>query len=88
MDKDAKDQVERLLRDVCSPLVHADGGELHLVRWEGEDVHLHLSGSCAGCPGASLTSDRIILPAVRSVSSKTRVVLTTGVRPPDGSRRV
>jgi Fe-S cluster biogenesis protein NfuA len=88
VDSEAREQVERLLREVLSPLVHADGGEMHLVRWDGEDVHIHLSGACAGCPGASLTGDGIIQPAIRSIAPKARVVLTTGVRPPDGARRV
>jgi len=88
VDSDARDQVERLLREVLSPLIHADGGEMHVVRWDGEDVHIHLSGACAGCPGATLTNEGIIVPAVRSVSPKARVVLTTGVRAPDGARRV
>ena len=88
MDNDAREQVERLLREVLSPLVHADGGEMHVVRWDGEDVHIHLSGACAGCPGATMTNDGIILPAVRSIVPKARVVLTTGIRAPEGARRV
>jgi Fe-S cluster biogenesis protein NfuA len=88
VDNDAREQIERLLREVLSPLVQADGGEMHLVRWDGEAVHIHLSGACAGCPGASLTNDGIILPAVRSVAPKARVVLTTGIRAPDGARRI
>jgi Fe-S cluster biogenesis protein NfuA len=88
VDNDAREQVERLLREVLAPLVHADGGEMHVVRWDGEDLHIHLSGACAGCPGASMTSDGIILPAVRSVAPKARVVLTTGVRAPDGAKRI
>jgi Fe-S cluster biogenesis protein NfuA len=88
MDTNAKDQIERLFSEVIARLVEADGGELHLVRWDGDDVHIHLSGACAGCPGASLTSDGVILPAIRSVSPKARVILTTGVRAPEGARKI
>ncbi len=88
MDTNAKDQIERLFADVIARLVEADGGELHLVGWDGDDVHIHLSGACAGCPGASLTSEGIILPAIRSVSPKARVILTTGVRAPEGARKI
>jgi Fe-S cluster biogenesis protein NfuA len=83
VDNSVKEQVEQILREVLAPLVKTDGGDMYLVRWDGEDVHIHLAGACAGCPGASLTSDSVILPAVRSVAPKARVVLTTGVRIPE-----
>ena len=88
MDENVKEQVERICREILAPLVATDGGEMHVVRFEGDDVHIHLSGVCAGCPGASLTGERMILPALRAAAPKIRVVLTTGVRPPEGSRRV
>jgi Fe-S cluster biogenesis protein NfuA len=48
-------------------------------------VHIHLSGACAGCPGAALTGNGIILAALRSAAPKVRLILTTGVRiPPHG----
>jgi Fe-S cluster biogenesis protein NfuA len=75
-----KEQLERLLRDTVAPLIAADGGEVHIVKFEGDEVHIHLSGACAGCPGASVTHAQIILPVLRAVSPKVRVVLTTGVR--------
>lgn len=88
MDNSIKEQVERILREVLAPLVKTDGGDMYLVRWDGEDIHIHLGGACAGCPGASLTSDSIILPAVHSVAPKARVVLTTGGRIPEGSLKL
>ena len=88
MDNNVKEQIERMMRDVLSPLVKSDGGEMYLVRWDGDDVHVHLAGACAGCPGASMTSDKVLQPAVRAVAPKARVVLTTGFRIPDGSRRL
>ena len=83
-----KEQIERLLREVLAPLVKTDGGEMYLVRWDGDDVHVHLAGACAGCPGSSMTADSILLPAVRAVAPKARIVLTTGFRVPDGAKRV
>jgi Fe-S cluster biogenesis protein NfuA len=88
VDTSIKQQVERILREVLAPLVKTDGGDMYLVRWEGEDVHIHLAGACAGCPGASMTNDSIILPAVRSVAPKAGVVVTTGVRIPDGALKL
>jgi Fe-S cluster biogenesis protein NfuA len=88
VDTSIKDQVERILREVLAPLVKTDGGDMYLVRWEGEDVHIHLAGACAGCPGASMTNDGVILPAVRSVAPKAGVIVTTGVRIPDGALKL
>ncbi len=61
---------------------------MFLVRFDGDDVHIHLGGSCAGCPGASLTSDKVILPALRTAAPKVRVVVTTGFRIPEGAERL
>lgn len=88
MDNNVRDQIERIFREVLSPLVKSDGGEMYLVRWDGDDVHVHLAGACSGCPGASMTSDNVIQPAVRSLAPKARVVLTTGFRIPDGAKKV
>ena len=82
MDERTKEQIERICREVVGPLVKTDGGELHIVRFEGDDVHIHLSGAYAGCPGASLTGNGIILAALRSAAPKVRLILTTGVRVP------
>jgi Fe-S cluster biogenesis protein NfuA len=88
VDNSVKDQVERIFHEVLSPLVKSDGGEMYLVRWDGDDVHVHLAGACAGCPGSSMTADNILLPAVRAVAPKARIVLTTGFRVPDGAKRI
>lgn len=60
---------------------------MYLVRIEGDDLHLHLAGTCAGCPGASITGDKVILPALRIAAPKIRLVVTTGVKVPDGAER-
>jgi Fe-S cluster biogenesis protein NfuA len=88
VDNSSKEQVERVFREVLAPLVKSDGGEMYLVRWDGDDVHVHLAGACAGCPGATMTSDTVLLPAVRSVAPKARIVLTTGFRVPEGAKRI
>ncbi len=89
----ALDDPDRILlvkacKDVLAPLVNADGGELYLVRLGPDDVHFHLAGTCAGCPGASLTRDAVITPIVRTVLPKVRVVVTTGFRIPQGAEKI
>lgn len=72
-----------MCREILAPLVRVDGGELQLLRFDGDDVHIHLSAACAGCPGATLTADKVIQPALSSIAPAVRVVLTTGVRKAD-----
>ena len=88
MDDSVRDQIAKVCREILAPIVRTDGGELYLVRFDGDDVHIHLAGTCAGCPGASITGDKVILPALRTASPKVRVVVTTGVRIPEGAERV
>ena len=88
MDESAKEQIGKLCREILAPLIRTDGGEMYLVRFDGDDVHIHLAGTCAGCPGASLTGDKVILPALRAAVPKVRIVVTTGVRPPDGAEKL
>jgi Fe-S cluster biogenesis protein NfuA len=89
-DADDEDDADllKLCHDVLAPLVAADGGVMYLVKAAGDDVHIHLTGTCAGCPGASLTRDGVIAPAVRTVKPKARVVVTTGYRVPDGAKKI
>ena len=70
--------VMKALSDFVVELVKADGGELYLVAATAEDVHLHLTGTCAGCPGANITRERLLEPAVRSAAPKANVKVTTG----------
>jgi Fe-S cluster biogenesis protein NfuA len=80
--------VMKALSDFVVDLVRADGGELYLVSATAEDVHLHLSGTCAGCPGANITRERLLEPAVRSAAPKASVKVTTGWNVPEGARKV
>ncbi len=87
-DPRENDAVVKLCHDVLAPLVAADGGVMHIVKTTADEVHLHLTGTCAGCPGASLTRDAVIAPAVRTVAPKARVVVTTGPRVPEGAKKI
>ncbi|MDP9033914.1 MAG: NifU family protein [Myxococcota bacterium] len=83
-----KEQIATICRDILAPMVASDAGHFYLVRIDGDDVHIHLAGTCAGCPGASLTGDKIILPALRTACPSVRLVLTTGARVPDGAQKL
>lgn len=79
------DQLLSLCRDVLAPLVRADGGELHIVAVEPEMLTLHLSGTCSGCPGVTLTTRGVLEPAVHALAPNVKVVVTSGVNIPDGA---
>jgi Fe-S cluster biogenesis protein NfuA len=86
--EDANKKIMAVCRDVLAPLIRADGGEMYIVKIAGDDVHIHLSGACSGCPGASSTRDRILAPILTGAIPKARVVLTTGVRIPEGATKL
>jgi len=80
--------VTKALSEFVAALVKADGGELYLVSATTDDVHLHLTGTCAGCPGATMTRERLLEPAVRGAAPKATVKVTTGWSVPEGALRV
>ena len=61
---------------------------MYLVSATAEDIHIHLAGTCAGCPGASLTRERLLEPAIRAVAPKAHLRVTTGWRVPEGARKI
>lgn len=83
-----KEQVTAICRGILAPIVRTDGGEMYLVRFDGDDLHIHLAGTCAGCPGAAITSDKMLLPVLRTAAPKVRIVVTTGIRIPDGAEKL
>jgi Fe-S cluster biogenesis protein NfuA len=88
MEPDPRTQILKMCREILGPLVQADGGEMYLVSVSTEEVHIHLAGTCAGCPGASLTRDRVLEPALLSVAPKLNVKVTTGWIVPTGAEKV
>jgi Fe-S cluster biogenesis protein NfuA len=79
------DQLLKVCKEVIAPLVKADGGELYVVAIEAEQLTLHLAGTCSGCPGALLTTRGVIEPAIHAVAPSTRVVVTNGMKLPEGA---
>lgn len=76
------------LKSLVVPLVAADGGEVWLVRESDDEVAVHLTGICSGCPGATLTARGVIEPAVRTVIKGAKVIVTTGMKIPEGAKRI
>jgi NifU-like protein len=59
------ERAQKLIDDVLSPLVAADGGRIELVSVQGNRVLVRLSGMCSGCPGRPYTLSRIVEPAFK-----------------------
>lgn len=88
MEKTLREEIERTCREVFVPLVEADGGELFLVKLSTEGLHLHLSGTCSGCPGVVFTRDKVVIPAIHAVAPRLEVEITTGPKAPVGAVRM
>jgi Fe-S cluster biogenesis protein NfuA len=88
VDDATREKVKKSVAELVAPLVKADGGEVFLVALTAEDVHVHLAGTCAGCPGATMTQRALINPVVSAVLPKATVKVTTGWRVPKGAEKI
>ena len=79
------ESVAKVCKEVLAGLIEADGGHMYLVSATVDDVHIHLSGTCAGCPGAAHTRARVIAPMIEMVVPKARLRVTTGWILPEGA---
>jgi len=78
-------EILALIREVISPLVRADGGELYVVSVGERAVLLHLSGRFSGCPGNTLARRRVIEPVLLTRFPELRVEITSGPVVPKGA---
>ena len=80
--------VAKVCREVLAALIEADGGRMFLVSATAEDIHLHLAGTCAGCPGSAHTTGRILAPTLARSLPKAKLRVTTGWIVPPGAVRL
>ena len=78
-------EILALIREVLSPLVRADGGELYVVSVAERSVLLHLSGRFSGCPGNTLARRRVIEPVLLTRFPDLKVEITSGPVVPKGA---
>jgi Fe-S cluster biogenesis protein NfuA len=48
-------KVKEIIDEQIRPYLQADGGDVEIVRFEGNNVIVKLRGACAGCAGAIYT---------------------------------
>lgn len=58
-------RAKKLIEEVVSPLLAADGGKIELVSVNEERIIVRLTGMCAGCPGRPYTLSGIVEPAAK-----------------------
>jgi Fe-S cluster biogenesis protein NfuA len=84
----AGESVARVCREVLAALIEADGGRMFLVSASADDIHIHLAGTCAGCPGSAHTTSRILAPTLERVLPKAKLRVTTGWIVPESAVRL
>jgi Fe-S cluster biogenesis protein NfuA len=84
----AGESVVRVCREVLAALIEADGGRMFLVSASVDDIHIHLAGTCAGCPGSAQTTSRILAPTLERALPKAKLRVTTGWVVPSGALRL
>jgi len=84
----AAEAVAKACREVLAALIEADGGRMFLVSASPDDIHIHLAGNCAGCPGSSQTASRILAPTLERVLPKAKLRVTTGWIVPEAAVRI
>lgn len=88
MDSAEATKLSDLLSQIAVPLLTADAGELYLVRATAREVHVHLAGSYAGCPGVPYVERHLIAPLVSDVFPKAELKVTSGLPFPKGAKRL
>ena len=69
----SRSAVESVL-DRVRPFLVADGGNIEVVAFEGDDVRLRLTGRCADCPSSQMTLKLGVETALRQSFPRLRVV--------------
>lgn len=69
------DGLESVLDQYVRPLLHAHGGDLEVLSVEDGVLRFRMTGQCAGCPAADLTTEELIwgevtarVPGIRQVA--------------------
>ncbi len=74
--------VEAVLDEYVRPVLSSHGGDLEIIRLEGDTLYFRLKGACAGCPAADLTSEDLVNKELTErVEGLKRAVLENTVSP-------
>lgn len=88
IDPVAQDELKNALERVIAPMVESDEGELFLVEDSGKDIHLHLRGRFAGCPGNELVTEQVVRPLIHAIRPQAHVQVSSGAILPEGAVKI
>jgi Fe-S cluster biogenesis protein NfuA len=74
MNMSVEERVNQAL-DKVRPGIHADGGEVWLIRVDGETAYVQMLGACGGCPASTMTLKGAIEAVVTADVPEIREVL-------------
>ncbi len=84
MEATLKDKIEKAL-DTIRPYLEADGGNVKVLKLEGETLFLELLGNCGNCPMSTMTLkagvEEAITRAVPEIKSVEAVNITAADDP-------
>lgn len=75
------EKIEAILDEQVRPYLISHGGNLRTLGYEGGVLHLQMQGACAGCPAADITTEQVILEALRAELPDIRVDMQSYISP-------
>lgn len=83
-----RDRIQHIIDTRIAPLFQVDGGTVHLLDVTDDGgVVLHLSGACAGCPGADYALNDLVLPLLQSEVPEVQSVIAVPFLPSGSGSR-
>ncbi len=73
-DRDRLDRINNLLDEQIRPYLQGDGGDLHVLRLEGNTLTVHYQGACGSCPSSLSGTLSGIEYLVKSIEPDVEVV--------------
>jgi NFU1 iron-sulfur cluster scaffold homolog, mitochondrial len=73
-DRRRLDEIELLLDEQIRPYLQGDGGDLHILGLEGNQLVVHYQGACGSCPSSISGTLRSIEALLRSIEPEIEVV--------------
>ncbi len=82
MDDLLKDRIENAL-DTIRPYLEADGGNVRILKLEGDTLYLELLGNCGNCPMSTMTLKAGVEEAIVRAVPEVKHVEAVNITSPD-----
>lgn len=74
-DPEIVKQIKSILASEIRPVVALDGGDIAFVKYENNNLYVHMKGACSGCPSSQATLKEGIEVRMRQAFPEIREVL-------------